>query len=1188
MKNEPQVHMTTFADCLKAKYLADPILPESDHPPALQGGDYIRLALIQQERSAHSSRYKPVIEMQKDYTRGNFDKILKHKTEINLDQLFRHKYCAAGTVLQPKVLIDGAPGVGKTTLTRKVCKEWANNNLLKDYRLVILLHLRDREISIAKSIEALFDHDDEDLQKLVVKNIKQTEGEGIAIIFDGFDELTNEERASDSLVLKIIKGKVLRKCSVFVTSRPYASGLLQQMSSINQHVEVLGFTDEQVHDCIMKSVGNQDKALELCTQLSERLDIISLCHIPLNCRIVLFVYQQEDHQLPKTLTELYELFVVHTMKRHTKRLEGEKASRRLHDLNHIPTVTKNKLHSLCKMAFEGLMNDGLIFQEEELDEELGVSNDSDVEPHLLDLMNAAKSFHKTGSKITYSFLHLTIQEFLAAKWVVEHISPGEQLKFLEQNFANDRFRMMLLFMAGLLKDNFSIMSLSAFKCFDFSPLTSPLQSNEYASMQGNSTLYSDFLWICHMIYESDSQVAVKSLAQSLDRRQLINFQVSEYSTFECLVFASFLANSNSEWEVLELSTCTVERLQVFRDVFSTCKPMFSIKNVKLEHKTRYIKQEASVDTGAHNMSAATTELFPHLSMRTGTVEDLQGIIDFSELLPVEHVELSLDLRQYRECKNLDKLLSNHRKVIIRILQVANDTCPPLCLQHCDTITTVTLEVFDTLRVRINSFLLTVLKSVTCLKIHLECPRSQTNQHMLISIFKSLAAVSLETLLVQGVRQKDLLTMLQEVIGWNVILKLQSISFLLYKEVSSFTLDFEVNNEVDKLFEVVACFLSTSASTLAEFKLGFGISPFNIMDYHHQIRNFIARLADATSLKKVEFLFNNLSIIFERNVGSSGFEEKRHMHRVKSRNIYSQTSTMPVTHFQQHPSLSINPNFQSIPQLYNPPLQTRAMSLINSMTSSLNPQQRQMSPNIQERGALPSMFLPEPSNNGPGYGHYGVQSSHTPSNICSAQANDRPSPMPHFQHYPSLSFNPTVGTAAPHLDLLPCLGNPRLQHRATSNYDVTSSFNRHNVPPTLHEYGPLASHGQAMPVESHWTRASDFDPNYVPTQDVSSCYHPAVQSSITTGPTTQITRFQQSPYAHHDNSAYTRLRHGVTSSYNVTRSVDTTRRRRIRHRIRPNMFVRRPSPIQSNPFPPSQSQQPPADTYPHPNSHSNSQ
>ena len=106
------------------------------------------------------------------------------------------------------------------------------------------------------------------------------------LIVDGYDEVSYEQRMQNSLFVEIIRGNMFSKCSVLVTSRPYASDYLQQLQSVNRHIEVLGFTEEQIKHCILENIPDKAKAMQM---LKERLDIASLCYIPLNCDIVLYV-----------------------------------------------------------------------------------------------------------------------------------------------------------------------------------------------------------------------------------------------------------------------------------------------------------------------------------------------------------------------------------------------------------------------------------------------------------------------------------------------------------------------------------------------------------------------------------------------------------------------------------------------------------------------------------------------------------------------------------------------------------------------------------------------------------------------------------------------------------------------------------------------------------------------------------
>ena len=125
-------------------------------------------------------------------------------------------------------------------------------------------------------IEDLFYHDDPELQEEVVRQVRRMSGAGVLLIFDGFDELSEEERMDRSLLLDIIKGEVLSQCSVLVTSRLYASENLQCLHSVVRPVEVLGFTEKQIHECITNAIKDEIKAQSLVNVLKQHLGIISL------------------------------------------------------------------------------------------------------------------------------------------------------------------------------------------------------------------------------------------------------------------------------------------------------------------------------------------------------------------------------------------------------------------------------------------------------------------------------------------------------------------------------------------------------------------------------------------------------------------------------------------------------------------------------------------------------------------------------------------------------------------------------------------------------------------------------------------------------------------------------------------------------------------------------------------------
>ena len=512
-----------YCDDVKTRYAQQSILPDSDWPPSL-GGQYIRLALIKQQRLLHHHTPESVIEHQIDYTRGDYDKIIERKTKIELINAFDRAFCEDGSEVVLRMLIDGAPGVGKTTLSRKVSSMWAKGEILQRYWLVLLLHLREKTISKAKSVDELFYHDDSKLQQSVIEYVKKESGDGVLIIFDGFDELSAYERSEESLFLDICRGKILHKCAVAITSRPYASRSLQKLPSINRHIEVLGFTDEQVEACIMNKIKDQGKAKELCAELKDRLDIASICQIPLNCSIMLYVYEQEHYRLPRTLTELYELFILHSLKRFLGRNQSGEAADELLQLDQLPCPYQKYFISLCELAFKGLGEDKLVFSKQDLDTVCHLEcHDSSKGLPVLDLMTSAKSYSSRGGQDTHSFLHLTIQEFLAAYRLARYSSDGDKLKFYQRNLMENRYRMVLLFLSGLTR----------------------LEFPNVFSVFSQGSWKRDQVHICHLTYEAGNQSVCRDIAENYS---FTNRSIElTGSRFDKLVLSDFVASSDCPW-----------------------------------------------------------------------------------------------------------------------------------------------------------------------------------------------------------------------------------------------------------------------------------------------------------------------------------------------------------------------------------------------------------------------------------------------------------------------------------------------------------------------------------------------------------------------------------------------------------------------------------------------------------------
>ena len=307
-----------YYDIMRDKYKHQPIVP-IDWPPRVGQDFFGRLALLEsQDRPADPETIQQTAWCM---LRGNIDEI-PHFTNnkiilIDIEDVLKPN--ESGQSLT--VVIDGPPGIGKTTLCHKLLNMWANGQIKhQQYDLVIYCPLRYDKVAQASTLQELFVYQCDEVVT-VIKWFQKRHGEGLLIIFDGWDELSLELRQS-SLATRIICKELLVKCSVIVTSRSYASSSLLYLDSVNTHVEVMGFTVKEIKNVVHGTLVKAPRLAEKLVQdLEVRGDVQSLCYIPLVCSIVILVYRKENGQLPTTLTQLYENFILQTIRRYVKKTQ---------------------------------------------------------------------------------------------------------------------------------------------------------------------------------------------------------------------------------------------------------------------------------------------------------------------------------------------------------------------------------------------------------------------------------------------------------------------------------------------------------------------------------------------------------------------------------------------------------------------------------------------------------------------------------------------------------------------------------------------------------------------------------------------------------------------------------------------------------------------------------------------------
>ncbi len=516
-------YIMEYTRYLKEMYLSEPIMQEDPWPPP-PSEEFTKLTLILKTKNGNDS-----------------------DEQIDLENIFED-------LEKPfKILIDGDPGSGKSTLCRKIVHNWSKKKMAQDFNLTVLVPLRDPEIVNSNRIDDLFYHDDSVLQMKVVEHVRKNQGANVLLIMDGYDELSHKQRTKHSLFLQILQGKKLAKCSVLVTSRPHASQKLESLHTLSQHVKLLGFSKRDIMSCISSSIhGEKGKKLQYLLRF-EKLELLKVCENPLSCAIIIFVYKQENYDLPLTLTGTYEYFISNVLTREAD-IQGIECK----------SMLEPDLLNLCKLAYENSINDRVVLEDEEVRKLTGQNFKS------LGLLTASKGFMSRGRKLNYAFTHLTVQEYLAAKWVHETLSPLDASNFLACNVMDDRFRYILLFLAGQSKLHHQ--SYEHFICDKQLDLCTFEETTDHKA----------FVTKIMFIYEAQN-IVLCPLLSSLIKGRVLKIMASGINEKLSASLAFFIDKSCCTWEVVNLMLVHSNFVQFVSNFKSTNK-LTIVKSFVLNHE----------------------------------------------------------------------------------------------------------------------------------------------------------------------------------------------------------------------------------------------------------------------------------------------------------------------------------------------------------------------------------------------------------------------------------------------------------------------------------------------------------------------------------------------------------------------------------------------------------------------------
>ena len=382
------------------------------------------------------------------------------------------------------ILVVGRPGIGKTILCTKLLRDWASDRAFnkaqnEEINFDVAFLLKFRRFKGSESIplnlrellarsETLKYLDDE-VWNYILENPTK-----LLLIFDGLDEFAanSEIRKDDSdyrdteevkmplraLYKKIASRKLLDGATVMTTTRPNAVKYVRHLTEIDRTVEVLGFTSEKVETYVKHFAGDDEDAGKTIWQhISGHINLFSLCYIPVNCfiicHILLVILKHSNsaaQNLPTKLTEIYSIFIKIFF---FKRNRDDKNSRSRTELDtyirtkfdQLQPENKMVFKPLGEIAFNGIKESMLIFVSSEVK---GLENCGLL--HQLPDKPGATPFQPREEQ--FCFLHLTIQEFLAAKHLTETMNDEELRKFVTDHIEDGKWHMVMQFVAGLLGD----------------------------------------------------------------------------------------------------------------------------------------------------------------------------------------------------------------------------------------------------------------------------------------------------------------------------------------------------------------------------------------------------------------------------------------------------------------------------------------------------------------------------------------------------------------------------------------------------------------------------------------------------------------------------------------------------------------------------------------------------------------
>ena len=385
------------------------------------------------------------------------------------------------------VLVVGRAGIGKTSLSTKLLRLWASGDAFNgdehykaDFSVVFLVKFRHFSDNAKLSLRDVLARA-ETVQGLdaAVWDFIKNESTKVLLIFDGLDEYSRkkdinaqeddptykncvEEKMPVSVLYnKLVEGKLLPGASIITTTRPTAVKYVDHLD-FQRTVEIRGFTSDDVKEYVENFAQGVSGAKEkMWEHIKSNINLFSFCYIPVNCFLIchcllqIILSESSQAELPTKMTDIYKMTVKLFLFNHNREgfsldeLERLKSKYMYKPFEKFPENFKQIFNRLGKIAFKGIEEGRLLFESSDVSglKDCGLLHKlPDLEPKALG----------DPRKSQFCFTHLTLQEFFAAKHLVDTESTEGIERFVCKNINDGTWQVVLQFVAGLLKSSSDI------------------------------------------------------------------------------------------------------------------------------------------------------------------------------------------------------------------------------------------------------------------------------------------------------------------------------------------------------------------------------------------------------------------------------------------------------------------------------------------------------------------------------------------------------------------------------------------------------------------------------------------------------------------------------------------------------------------------------------------------------------